>query len=64
LSPGNITRLAHGGKVNYLYADGHVSTLDASKFPNLPTEMTGRPEWTGDNIIGFPRGPFTRKVGD
>lgn len=64
LSPANITLSAHGGRVNYLYADGHVSTVDMKKFPNLPTEMTGPPEWTGDNVVGYPRGPWTRRTDD
>lgn len=59
LSPVNGTRLNHGGRSNYLYADGHVTTIDVSKWPRqFGRELIGR--GTNDQ----PLGPFTRNKDD
>jgi prepilin-type N-terminal cleavage/methylation domain-containing protein/prepilin-type processing-associated H-X9-DG protein len=58
-SPGNVTLRVHNGKVNYLYGDGHVVSLDMKAFPNpLPKELIG----SGNN--NFPMGPWTRDPND
>ena len=62
----NLTRFVHGGKVNYVYADGHATTLDAKNYKGAAIPM-------GKEFIGsgnapsfapvnntFPGGPWVR----
>lgn len=56
--PRNITLTVHNGRVNYLYADGHVVSHNMKRFPNIPREL-----W-GVNTPQQPWGPFTRNSGD
>ena len=49
----NVTLILHGGRVNYLFVDGHVSDYDYND-----------PEVYGDGWLGRPKGIWTITPGD
>jgi prepilin-type processing-associated H-X9-DG protein len=62
----NRTLFNHGGKVNYVYADGHVSTLDAKNYKGRDIPLGPEFIGTGTNASfspvsnSFPGGPWLR----
>jgi prepilin-type processing-associated H-X9-DG protein/prepilin-type N-terminal cleavage/methylation domain-containing protein len=57
-TPGNITQFVHDGRVNYLYADGHVVAHNMKNLFTIPRELYG------SGTRQQPWGPWTRNSGD